>query len=141
MTNPKVTVIIPVYNTELYLRECLESVVNQTFVELQVICVNDGSTDGSFLILQEYASRDDRFLLINLPNGGVSIARNTACEYARGEYILFIDSDDFIDLDAVRQLYARAKETGADVVQFDVQICYNKSHIIKRHYQNVEQGT
>jgi glycosyltransferase involved in cell wall biosynthesis len=127
MSNPKITFIIPVYNVERYLRECLDSVVNQTLKEIQIICINDGSTDNSPAILNEYVAQDQRISVINLPNGGQSIARNTAYDYVKGDYILFVDSDDFIDLTAAEKLYAQAIQTNADITLFDVFYCNDKS--------------
>lgn len=96
------SVIIPVYNVEPYLRFCLDSVLNQTFADWEAICVNDGSTDGSGDILEEYASKDNRFRVIAQPNGGLSAARNRGMEAARGEYILFVDSDDWLEVNALQ---------------------------------------
>jgi glycosyltransferase involved in cell wall biosynthesis len=127
MQKTKITFIIPVYNVEKYLRECLDSVVNQTLREIQIICVNDGSTDNSLAILNDYAARDQRITIINLQNGGSSIARNTAYDYIEGDYILFVDSDDFIDLTAADKLYEQASKTNADLVLFDMVYCNNKS--------------
>ncbi len=111
-----VSVIIPVYNTEKYLRKCLDSVCNQTLKDIEIICVNDCSSDDSLAILQEYASQDNRIKIINFTqNKGVAIARNTAIDEAKGEYIGFVDSDDYIDLDFYEKLYNKAVETGAEV--------------------------
>ena len=115
---PKVSVIVPVYNTEKYLTKCLDSLTNQTLSDIEIICINDASTDGSLKILQEYALRDDRIKVIDLKeNGGVSKARNTGIDSATGEYIGFVDSDDFVDLDFYERLYNKAIETNADVVK------------------------
>ena len=95
---PKFSIIIPVYNVEKYLVECLESIVNQSFKDFEVICVNDGSTDNSLEILQKYAENDERFKVLNQENQGQGIARNNALNIANGEYILFVDPDDFIEL-------------------------------------------
>ncbi|MBQ2886923.1 MAG: glycosyltransferase, partial [Alphaproteobacteria bacterium] len=89
-----ISVIMPVYNTASFLRKSIESVLNQTFINFELICVNDGSTDNSLDILNEYASRDSRIIIINQENMGLSCARNSGLEVARGEYIAFIDSDD-----------------------------------------------
>ena len=111
----KVSVIIPVYNTEKYLRKCLDSVCNQTLQDIEIICVNDCSPDGSLEILKEYASNDNRIKIINFTeNKGVAVARNTAIEQAKGEYIGFVDSDDYVDLDFYEKLYNKAKETNSD---------------------------
>lgn len=96
-SNPLVTVIIPVYNTEPYLRKCLDSVCGQTYGNLEIICVNDGSTDGSQSILEEYAARDARVKVLVQENAGQAVARNRALEIATGEWISCIDSDDWLD--------------------------------------------
>ena len=115
---PKVSVIIPVYNTEKFLRKCLDSVCNQTLQDIEIICINDCSTDGSLEILREYARKDNRIKLIELlENCGAAKARNIGIDIAEGEYLGFIDSDDYIDLDFYENLYAKAIETSADVVK------------------------
>ena len=92
----KISVIVPVYNMEKYLVRCLESIVNQTYPDLEIICVNDGSTDSSAKILETYASKDKRIKLITKENGGLSSARNAGINAATGEFITFVDSDDWI---------------------------------------------
>lgn len=115
---PKVSVIIPVYNTEKFLRKCLDSVCNQTLQDIEIICINDCSTDGSLEILREYAGKDNRIKLIELlENCGAAKARNIGIDIAEGEYLGFVDSDDFIDLDFYKKLYGKAKETDADAVK------------------------
>lgn len=115
---PKVSIIIPIYNVESYLRRCLDSVINQTLGNIEIICVNDCSTDNSWGILQEYAKNDNRIRLINFAeNKGAAAARNAGIEEATGEYIGFVDSDDFVDLDFYEKLYVKAKETDADIVK------------------------
>lgn len=100
----KFSIIIPVYNVEQYLRECLDSVLGQTYSDWEAICVNDGSTDGSAAILEEYVVKDKRFKIVTQPNGGLSSARNTGMEVAKGDYIVFLDSDDWLELDALETL-------------------------------------
>lgn len=95
---PKISVIVPVYNVDHYLEQCLESIINQTFKDIEIICVNDGSTDNSEKILNEYKTKDNRIKIINQTNQGLSAARNTGIKYAQGEYVSFIDSDDYIDI-------------------------------------------
>ena len=95
------SIIIPVYNVEKYLRECLESVLCQTYEDWETICINDGSTDGSATILEEYAAKDSRFKVISQSNGGLSVARNSGLEAASGDYVLFLDSDDYLEKDAL----------------------------------------
>ena len=115
---PAISVIIPVYNVEPYLRECLDSVVNQTFRDLEIICINDGSTDGSPEILKEYAAKDNRIQIVTKENGGLNSARNAGLDRVTGEYFAILDSDDWLDLTAYEKAYARAKESGADMTQF-----------------------
>ena len=114
--NPKVSIIIPVYNVEGYLPFCLESLVNQTYPNLEIICVNDGSSDNSLNILKQYASKDERFVIIDKVNEGVSIARNTALQSVKGEYIVFVDADDWLDENYVEIMLKTAKQHNADVV-------------------------
>lgn len=125
--NPKISVIVPVYNVENYLRECLDSVINQTFEDIEIICVNDGSTDGSLTILKEYWRHDSRFTIISQENGGLSSARNAGLKVARGDYIYFLDSDDYIELDALQQLYDLSREKDLDMVLFKTCCFYDDS--------------
>lgn len=113
---PKISVIIPVYNASKYLKECLDSVVNQTLKDIEIICVNDGSTDNSLSILEKYAQNDDRIKIINQENKGLSEARNVAIEVASGDYIGFVDADDYINLSFYENLFNRAEETKSDIV-------------------------
>ena len=115
----KVSVIVPVYNVEDYLVECLESLVSQTLKEIEIICVNDGSTDSSLQILEQYAQKDSRIVIYNQENSGLSVARNTGLEHASGEYIGFVDSDDWVDLDFYEKLYNSAKNNNADIAVAD----------------------
>ena len=115
-TDIKVSVIVPVYNVEKYLAECINSIINQTLKEIEIICVNDGSTDSSLDILREYEKKDNRIKVINKSNGGISSARNAGIEAANGKYIAFVDSDDWVDLDAYEILYRFAKEQHADIL-------------------------
>lgn len=101
-----ISIITPIYNAEAYLRECFDSIVNQSFRDFEVLCVNDGSKDNSGEICKEYASKDSRFVYIEQENGGVSKARNTALDKAKGEWLCFIDSDDVIDIDFLLNLHA-----------------------------------
>jgi glycosyltransferase involved in cell wall biosynthesis len=115
---PKVSVIVPVYNVEPYLRRCLDSLVNQTLKDIEIICINDYSPDNSLIILKEYAEKDNRVKIINFEkNQGVSIARNAGIELAKGEYIGICDPDDYVDLNFYDKLYNKAKETEADMVK------------------------
>lgn len=98
------SIIIPVYNVEKYLCACLDSVINQTFFDWEAVCVNDGSNDGSAVILREYAAKDNRFRVVEQPNAGLSAARNTGLKYAAGDYVLFLDSDDWLETNALETL-------------------------------------
>jgi len=120
-TISKISIIIPVYNVEQYLRQCLDSIVNQTMREIHIICVNDGSPDNSRAILQEYADRDSRFEIIDKPNGGLSSARNAAYPSIKGKYVLFVDSDDWIAIDLCEKTYRKAEVTGAQMTLFSYQ--------------------
>ena len=115
---PIVSIIVPVYNAEKYLGECLDSLVKQTLGDIEIVAVDDGSTDSSAAILANYAQRDSRVRVIPQENGGVSRARNAGLEAARGEYVLFVDSDDYVRLDACEFLVNRVSESGADIVVF-----------------------
>lgn len=116
--NPRVSVIIPVFNAEKYLRPCLDSVRDQTLKELEIICIDDGSTDSSGNICDEYAAHDERFVVIHQPNAGQSAARNKGIELARGKYIAFLDSDDWADLEMCEKAYRYAEQNASEVVQF-----------------------
>lgn len=119
MDSSLVTIAVAVYNTEKYLKDCMDSVVNQTYQNLEIICVNDCSTDKSLEILEEYAAKDTRIKIItNEKNSGLGVTRNVGMDVAHGEYILFIDSDDWLDLTACEKLVAKAKENESDVVFF-----------------------
>lgn len=114
----KVSVVFPVYNTEQYLEKCLDSILNQTYENIEIICVNDGSTDNSLAVLNDYASRDSRIQVYCKENEGkgAASARNMGLDYATGEYVLVLDSDDYFESDMVEMLVGRAEETKADVV-------------------------
>lgn len=129
----KVSVVIPVYNVELYLREALDSVINQTLKEIEIIVVNDGSIDSSLEIIKEYESTDNRIIVINQENQGLSGARNSGLRIARGEYIYFMDSDDYISLDALEICYITSSKNDLDFVFFDAQSFTNDDIDISRH--------
>ena len=130
----KVSVVIPVYNTYKYLPECLESVINQTLADIEIICINDGSTDFSSKILEEYASKDKRIKIISQNNQGLSCARNRGLEIARGEYIYFLDSDDKITLTALEELYDIAEKNKLDIIYFDAQVFF-ENEALKSKYE------
>lgn len=111
-----ISVIIPVYNVEKYLRQCLDSVLTQTFCNLEVIAVDDGSTDSSGIICDDYQQKDNRVKVVHKPNGGLSSARNSGLDIARGEWIFFLDSDDYIVPECLERLHITATDSGADIV-------------------------
>ena len=110
-----ISVIIPMYNAEKYVEKCLKSIINQTYRDLQIIIVNDGSKDNSQAICEEIAKTDKRMILINTENKGAGSARNTGIENAQGEYISFIDSDDYVCPDYYERLLHMIENTGADI--------------------------
>lgn len=114
---PKVSIIIPVYNVEKYLRKCLDSVINQTLKDIEIICIDDKSTDNSLQILKEYAAKDNRFKILEQDNNqGQGIARNRGLDIANGEYIAFVDPDDYIELDMYETMYNLVFKNNCDVV-------------------------
>lgn len=116
-----ISVIVPVYNTSKYLPQCLDSLLNQTYPNLEIICVDDGSTDNSWEVLQEYAAKDNRVKVFHQENAGVSVARNKALAHATGEWLSFIDSDDWLDLDTYEKC-AKGMLPGVDVVFFGARL-------------------
>lgn len=111
-----ISVIVPVYNCRYYLTKCIESILSQSHSDLQVILVDDGSTDGSEIICDEFAAQDFRLLVVHQPNGGVSRARNNGMDLATGEWVLFVDSDDYVDHDYCRRMLTAAQRSDAEVV-------------------------
>lgn len=125
MSNILVSIIVPVYNTGEYLYKCLDSIVNQNLQEIELILIDDGSTDNSGKICDFYSKKDKRVCVIHKKNEGVSIARNVGIQVAKGEYIGFVDSDDWIEKEMYQELYYYAKETGADIVMCDACTVYD----------------
>lgn len=116
---PKVSIIIPTYNVEDYLRECMDSVTRQTLKDIEIICINDGSTDGSLQILKEYADKDSRIILVDKENEGYGVGMNIGLDKATGEYIGIVEPDDFVPLNMYEDLYNTAKEKDLDFVKAD----------------------
>lgn len=114
--NKMISIIIPIYNSEKTLDRCLNSCCSQTYKNIEIICINDGSTDNSLCILNKYIQKDSRIKIINKKNGGLSSARNEGLKIAQGEWICFVDSDDYIDLNFCEELLKRAIETKSDFV-------------------------
>ena len=130
---PKISVIVPVYNTSKYLSKCIDSLINQTFDDYEIIFINDGSTDNSANVIKKY--KNSKIKLINKKNEGQALARNLGIKKAKGDYIMFVDSDDYIDKDTLKITYKKALETKADIVCFDNYLVINDKitdNIIKK---------
>ena len=134
----KVSIIVPVYNVEKYLRKCLDSLINQTLKDIEIICINDGSTDKSLEILEEYKNRDSRIILLNQENSGQSIARNNGIKKATGEYLGFVDPDDWLDLDYYEKLYNAASTNDTDIAVGGI---IRVTGIKKKKFLNFEKET
>ena len=116
MSNPLVSILIPVYNVEAYLPQCLDSVIGQTYANLQIVLIDDGSTDHTWTILKDYSSKDPRIEIYHQENKGVSITRNNLLDKVKGDYVLFVDSDDWIELNMIEFLVNNAQNNRADIV-------------------------
>ena len=131
----KVSVIVPVYNMEKYLKQCMDSLVNQTLEDIEIIAINDGSKDASLKILKEYQKRyPDKLIIIDQKNQGISVARNNGIDIATGKYIGFVDSDDYVKLDMFEQLYNKIRETNSDIVVCD----YEEYHMDEEKFKYIK---
>lgn len=137
---PKVSVVIPVYNVEKYLGECLDSVLRQTLNEIEIICVDDGSTDGSAAILQKYAAADPRIRLISQANAGLSAARNAGMDAATGKYIYFLDSDDYISADAMEKCFSICERDDLDQLVFGCKCLFEDPGMSESECRRKERG-
>lgn len=126
MSEPLISVIIPVYNVESYIHQCLDSVINQTYKNLEIILIDDGSKDNSGKICDAYAANDKRIVVVHQKNAGVGMARNTGLHICHGEYLTFMDSDDYIDIDMIQVLFESLCLYGADMVS----CCYKKKILL-----------
>jgi len=144
MNTPKVSVIIPVYNTEEYVGETLNSIINQTLKDIEIIVINDGSTDNSLQIINEYAQTDNRIIVFSQENQGQSIARNKGFEYASGIYIYYMDSDDILELNALELCYLRSEDNNVDFVFFNANTIYESTQSdfqMNYHHFNISDKT
>lgn len=140
MNRPKVSISVPVYNAEKYLRRSLDSLVNQTLEDIEIVIVNDGSTDSSESICREYAAKDHRIRLISKNNGGLASARQTALEASAGQFFCACDADDWVEPDMYEKLYEKAVVTGADIVMCDYWSEYGNGKRTQHHYnQDVDK--
>ena len=126
METELIRVIVPVYNVERYLRRCVDSILHQTYQDLEVLLVDDGSTDASGAICDEYAAQEERVTAVHQKNRGLSAARNAGLERAQGTYLCFVDSDDYIEPEMFEELLLIAMDTGADLTLCDFNIYYQK---------------
>ena len=124
MTKELISIIVPVYNVEKYLKKCVDSIVNQTYKNLEIILVDDGATDNSGKICDELVELDNRIKVYHKKNGGLSDARNYGVERATGDYIGFVDSDDYIDAEMYEKLYEAIKKENVDVAECNLKIVY-----------------
>lgn len=139
---PKLSVIIPIYNAKDYLRECLDSIINQSFKDIEIICVDDGSTDNSLEILQEYAQNDNRIKIVPQKNQYAGVARNNGMKVASGEYLHFMDSDDYLADEFVyeKMLEIACANSSQNIIRFKAEAFDSKTkqHIIKLNYEQKE---
>lgn len=134
----KISVILPIFNVEKYLKQCLDSIINQTYRNLEIICVNDGSTDDSNTILKKYADKDERIIVIDKPNGGLVSARKAGISVASGEYSIHIDSDDWIEADMIETMACVAYEYNVDMVSVGLYREYSNMSIIE--HDGIDEG-
>ena len=132
---PKISVIVPVYNAKKYLHQCVESILSQSFADFELLLVNDGSTDGSGAICDEYVQKDSRVRVLHKENGGVSSARNLGLDNARGEWISFVDADDWLELNMYESLYKSATEEESEIVYSD----FYMNHRNKKDYYSASR--
>lgn len=135
MTKPVISIIVPVYNTEKYLARCMESILSQTFRDIEIILVDDGSQDGSGKLCDDIALRDERVRVLHQKNAGVSAARNAGIEAARGEWLGFVDSDDWIDAETYATAYKTAIEQNADMVMWGCFLEYGDYNVEEKYYE------
>ena len=132
----KVSVIVPVYNVEKYLPKCLDSIVGQTYQNIEIICVDDGSPDSSAEILRAYAEKDERIKIVTKENGGLSSARNAGIKVAEGDYTVFVDSDDWIDIETIETAVTAAEKDGVDMVMWGYMREYKGKSIEKKIFDS-----
>lgn len=135
---PEITIVVPIYNVEKYLEKCIHSILNQTFKDFELILVDDGSPDLCGIICDEYEKKDERIIVIHQRNQGVSSARNAGIKIAKGKYIIFLDSDDFIEENMFETMLNTAKEKDVDVVICAVNYCQDDGSIIRSDLINEE---
>ncbi len=138
--NKKISIVVPVYNVENYLERCIKSLINQSYQNLEIILVDDGSTDSSGLICKKWAEQDQRIVFVKKQNGGLSDARNAGIKNATGSYLLFVDSDDFIKENIVAVMVQRLQETEADICICDMEYLYDDGRVSFSSGGDFDQG-
>lgn len=141
--NELISIIVPIYNVEQYLERCIDSILNQSYQNLEIILVNDGSEDHCPQMCDRYQEKDKRIVVIHKINGGVSDARNYGIDMAKGKYIMFVDGDDYIEATMVEKLYEVQRETNADIVQCGYNVIYNngkKSREVTQNYSEYSKS-
>jgi len=141
MSSEKVSIIVPVYNVEKYLAECLNSAILQDYDNIEIIAINDGSTDASLSILEEFRTKHKNMIVKSIPNQGLSVARNTGLEIATGEYILFLDSDDFIEKHTVSTCMKYFRQHQTDIVFFSTSVFFDGVHEDFSNIHKTERAT
>jgi len=133
---PKVSIIVAAYNVDIYLGKCIESVMKQSLNDIEIIIVNDGSTDETPLIIKKFSMIDNRIKVVNQENGGVSKARNTGIDNSSGEYLFFLDGDDWIDEFTIEKLYINAKRYNSDIVCYNYYYAYEDKNVLCRDFKS-----
>ena len=141
MSNGLVTIVLPIYNVEKYLNRCINSIVNQTYKNLEIILVDDGSPDKCSQMCDEWEKKDTRIKVVHKQNEGLGMARNTGIENATGDYICFFDSDDYLELTAIEKLYKLAKKTDSDIVTYGYSKVDDSGNIYEKSIPNVKKTT
>lgn len=126
-----ISVIVPVYNVEKYVDECIKSILHQNFEDIEIICVNDGTTDGSLKILEKYRKKDKRLSIISQDNQGLGQARNRGLQYAKGKYVCFVDGDDMLTEGALESLYKVAQRTRVQMISYETELLYERKELEK----------
>lgn len=146
---PKISVIVPIYNVENYLQRCVDSILSQSFIDFELLLINDGSPDNSGKICDEYAEKDNRVRVFHKPNGGVSSARNLGLDNARGEWVTFIDSDDYVEVDYLKELIDAQQKNQVDYVvtlngrdsqETGLEVCRDEYNLLFSRYQIDRNG-
>lgn len=134
-----VSVIIPIFNVENYLKKCLKSIINQTLKDIEIICINDGSSDSSLNILNDFASSDERIIVLSQKNHGPGKSRNEGLKIAKGKYIFFVDSDDYIQDYTLEKLYENAKNNDSDIVMFKISEFIREDELLQTNRFNLDE--